>query len=296
MKTMADSRQLSQNSSRIPSDTFMAIGVFNAALAPLSLIFNLHPILAFLLSRAVRITENILDVNLSFALVVTVVLAQVPFTMTLLDLAEAQIWHRMVGVTTITLSLAALFLLTIDRYIAVYYPFSYHKIQQPRRLLLMILGSSLITFANGSLTLIKNFRFPAFVIITIFEVGMTFFMVFAHVRVLITLYKIYREVESLENRFNQADNRPSRNFKGIRCTIMCLLLYLCCYTPYSVLTFRLFFLESGMRGFHFYINTLPYIPTALIPLLAIWTNKTLKAVIFNFYRRLWSVAIAHLKC
>ena len=296
-KIMMDSRQLSfGNSSRASSDSSTAIGYFNAALAPLSLIFNLHLIFAFFFSRSARITDNILEVNLSFVNVITVGLAHVPFTMGMLGLADAQIWHRMVGVTTITLSLAALFLLTIDRYVAIYYPFLYHKFQQPRRLLLFILGSCLITFANGSLTLIARCRIPAFVVITIFELGMAFFMIFAHIRVLVTLYKIYREVESLENRFSQAGSRASRNLKGIRSTVMCLLLFLFCHTPYSVLTFRFIFFRVELHGYHFYIVTLPYIPTALIPVLAIWTNKTIQVAIFNFYSRLWNIAISHLKC
>ena len=278
---------------RFRADEDLAIGYFNAVLAPLSLICNLHLILAILFSRAARTAENALKVNISFANLAMVGLAQIPFTLAMLDIAGSQAWYRVVALITIMESLAALFILTLDRYVGIYHPFSHYKLLQPRSLLLLILCSWLISTLFGSLTVNCSTRIVAFIIVTGLKITMALFMVFAHFRFLLTLRKIRHEVASLARRFSHmSEDRFHSNIKGIRCTTICLLMLLLCHTPYSVVSFRFIFSNLAFERTHFFLITLAYIPAAIFPLLVIWTTRILQEGIFQFYSHLWSVAIS----
>ena len=280
------------DSSRSPADAVMVIGIFNATLALPSLILNLHLILAVLFSRSSRTVENILKGNISFANLVMVCSAQVPFAVTMLGLVDSQLWYRVLGSTMITVSLAALCILTVDKYIAIYYPFFHYKTKQPRTLLVLILFSWSLTFGTGVLTTTCFTRATAFLILTVLKIGMASFMVFAHLRILATLFKIHNEVASLEHRFSQSsEDRIPRSIKGIRCTAICLMLALLCHAPYSVLSFRVIFHDLQFQRMHFYLTTLVYLPAAVIPILIIWTTKSFRVAIFSFYNRFWSASV-----
>ena len=281
------------NISHFRANDVVAIGYFNAVLAPLSLISNLHLILAIHFSRAARTAENALKVNISFANLAMVGLAQIPFTLAMLDIAGSQAWYRVVALITIMESLAAVFILTLERYVGIYHPFSHYKLLQPRSLLLLILGSWLICTLLGSLTVKCSTRIIAFVIITGLKIAMALFTVFAHFRFLVTLRKIHHEVASLVRRFcNKSDDRFQSNIKGIRCTTICLLMLLLCHTPYSIVSFRFIFFNLAFENIHFFLITLAYIPAAIFPLLVIWTTRILQERILQFYSHLWSVAVS----
>ena len=280
------------NSSNFPADAAFANGIINAALAPLSLFFNFNLILAVLFNRAARTAENMLKANISLANVVLVSTAQIPFLTAMLGFTDTRDQlYRSVGVTTIASSFAALSLLTIERYIAIYHPFSHYKILMPRSLLLSIISSWLVSFGLGTLTFLDcPIRTVAFMILAILKVVMASFMVFANARFLATLFKIHREVASLAQRFNQSDrDRAPRNLKGVHCIIACLVLLLACHAPYSMIYLQNMVLGKKILPSFAYIITLAYMPAVVIPLLVIWTTKILRTAIFSFYCRICSI-------
>lgn len=262
----------------------------NGVAIPISLALNLHMIFAILFNRAARTTANILKVNLFLLNTVLTLSAQIPFLLALLGTIDLHpSLHKSIGVLFIVLSLFAVSLITIERYIAIYYPFKYHNFTKPRIIITLISCSWVVAIGCGPLTFAGCLvRRVTFISLTLFKVGLTLFMVFAHLRFLITSQKVRREIASMEQRFGQAgQGRMSRSLKGVRCSVLFLILLIVCQTPYSYMSFKIDVMHNEAHAQDLYIITFAFMPATVIPMLTIWSTHSLQATISRFYLCIW---------
>ena len=271
--------------SEAEKDTLAVIGILNCITVPISLVLNILVITPVLIKRRLRTVDSIFKVNVCVANVSLILLAQIPVIFVIL-LGSSQTWFRPLSKIITTVSFATVAGLMLERYISVYYPYSYHRVQEPRIVIMLISLAWLPPFIVGSSLFTRNkhsFEDLVYIMLSAMNALNSFLVVASQVRFLITIRKMQRQIEVNEERFARNNRqRVSLSRKGTRYTIIISLLFLVCHTPYSVFGLHANIMNLGPENqpyvIIFVMATLSFLPNVIIPSLIIWTTKGIREV------------------
>ena len=255
----------------------VGIGAVNLALCPITLILNSTLILNILLRRRLRIVKNALIANVAFTNLTIVIFGQMPFACSFLNLVLIPLEVvRPLGHIFISVSFFAVGIAALERYIAIYYPYSYLRCTTPRNLAVLISMTWAVPIIIGVLFYVPGVdRLKIQIFTSSITLIVVILTIFAHIRFLITVRRVRRQIRASEDRFVQNGGQQIRDTaRGTRCTMIFFVMLVLCDVPYSILGFlTILSKDQKLDGILSIIFTFTYMPAIFVPILAVWVTK-----------------------
>ena len=222
----------------------LILGWFNVIICPVAVIFNLFLVVLVFLRWKLRQIKYALIVNLCITDVAVALGVMLPFGLNL-----ANIWRisshidQILGYILISISLISIVLVTLDYYILVFHPYWYPRLVTRST----IIGCIIFTWIAPSplaFPLYYNIMsvWPFLIAIGSIDALLLSFVLFSHIRTIITLRKIRRQIRDARSRFSvpggqHVPNHTDAASKGMCHTTMAAIFLLCCYLPITGLSF-----------------------------------------------------------
>ena len=258
----------------------VGIGAVNLAFCPLALILNFILIFNILIRRRLRIVRHALIGNVAFTNLTIVIFGQMPFACNFLNLVLIPFEVvRPLGHIFISVSFFAVGIAALERYIAFYYPYSYLRCTSPRNLAVLISITWVVPIVIGALVYVPGVdRLKIQILTSSITLIVVILTIFAHIRFLITVRRVTRQIRASEDRFVQNGGQQIRDTaRGTRCTMIFFVMLVLCDVPYCILGFLIILSkDQKLDGILSIIFTLTYMPAIFVPILAFWVTKDLR--------------------
>ena len=272
-----------RQSSILPTETLL-FSVVNAIFIPFALFLNSSIVLHIIFRSRLRSARNALTLNICVVNVFLTLLGRLPFAINLVLRSRplCQL-SRLVGQTTVALSLVALFFLSLERYMRIFYPYRCPYFLTKLRITFAVLFTWVLPLATQSIVLIPGVQSRlVFSILAALNIAVIAFLVAMHCRTIYTLVKIDKEVTSVVSRFTAYKDRRCliRRSKGVRFLSAATIIVFACYFPLSLLK-----ASQGNRidrswiRIHFLAIFLATLPDIVNPICILYTSHLIRSFV-----------------
>ena len=263
-----------------------AISILSVSIVPFSLFLNGSIALNIALRWRLRVIKSAFTLNVCVIDLLVSLMGRLPFSIS--NLVPSRIYCRMgmmVGHTTISLSLFALFFLTIERYIAIFFPYKYPHFLTKRKVGSMLLLTWLVPWALGIMIYIPGIPGkPLVFVAAVLNIAVITSLVIMHCHTIYTLVKINRETDVAAARFKANVDRRCliRKSKGVRYLSGAMVVLFACYLPLSLMAL----LKKNPRDTHwmrinFIAVTLAALPDIMNPICILYSSPEIRKLVLK---------------
>ena len=269
----------------LPKET-LAVSIINGIPVPFALFLNTSLILNIVLRRRLRGLKSAFTLNVCVVSLFLTLTARLPFTINLILLNQSVCkMGLLVGQTTVALSLLALFFLSLERYVAIFYPYRYLYLLKKRIIASAIALTWLLPLAAGSTTFIPGVDIKQlFCVFAALNIATLASLVAMHGHTMCTLVKINKEITSVASRFIANMDRRCliRRSKGVRFLTVAMIIVFVSYFPLSLLKIlQRDHINTVWMRFHFLANTLAILPDMLNPICILYSSYDIRLLVMK---------------
>ena len=269
----------------LPKET-LVICIINGIPVPFALFLNISIILNIVLRRRLRVLKSAFTLNVCVVNLFLTLTARLPFTINLILLNRSICKMGLfVGQTTVALSLLALFFLSLERYVVIFYPYRYLYFLTKRNIALAIVLNWLLPMATGSTIFIPGVHFKqVFGVLAALNIAIIASLIAMHGHTMYTLVKINKEITSAASRFiaNMDCRCLIRRSKGVRFLTMAMIIVFACYFPLSLMKIlRKGHFNTMWFRFHFLSSTFAVLPDILNPICILYSSYEVRLLVMK---------------
>ena len=263
----------------------VAVATFNFIASPFTFFFNFLTLYTVYRRRKLRSMSNLILCNLAATDMMTGILTQ-PFFGTLM--LNSAFCRKFCYVNTFTIfignwlssvSVASLFLITLDRHLSIFHPFYYVKIKESHIKLIVVIG--IIWLANLAMVL-GSFATPDLALTSIVSstvaLGIFFWSLYVNIRTAFVVKKIRKEIESQtanRQKENGDNSRSEMTSRVTRVAFTILGSMFVCYMPFVIFTVVETRVELPFNAW-IWISTLVFLNSLINPLVYCFQMKEIR--------------------
>ena len=276
----------------------IAVATFNFIMSPFTSFFNFLALYTIYKRRKLRTLSNLILCNLALTDLLTGCLTQPFFGVLMLTSAFCvkfcfiNTFTIIVGNLLSSISMASLFLITLDRHLSIFHPFYYEKVKDNKqKLFIMIIGlwiSNLGMVCAGLAT-------PDMLVLAIgsstFAALIFTWSLYVNIRTALVVRKIQRDIaahtvsdEGNTNTRSRGRSEVSSRVTRVAFTILASMFV--CYLPFVAFTLIEMRLQSPFNAW-VWISTLVFLNSTINPLVYCWQmreiREEMKVIIYKIF-------------